>query len=102
MVSDSMVRRYEPDGSDGLPGTEATFQPVLVLVRGGADQGRRIAEGRYVFEKMITYANQGAVRRRSARPARRSANLPQELIHLALSAPPATSDRALSESCQPP
>lgn len=25
LVSDSLVRRYEPDGSDGLPGSEGTF-----------------------------------------------------------------------------
>jgi GH15 family glucan-1,4-alpha-glucosidase len=72
LVSDNLVRRYEPDGSEGLPGSEGTFnlcsfRYVEALTRTG-----RIDEGRYVFEKMLATPTTWACSpRRSARPARR-------------------------------
>ncbi len=74
LVSDSLVRRYEPDGSDGLPGSEATFNLCSFWYVEALTQAGRTAEGQYVFEKMLTYANHvGPVRRKSGRPARRRA-----------------------------
>ena len=57
LVSDSLVRRYEPDGSDGLPGSEATFNLCSFWYVEALTQAGRTAEGQYVFEKMLTYAN---------------------------------------------
>jgi GH15 family glucan-1,4-alpha-glucosidase len=72
LVSDSLVRRFEPDGSDGLPGSEGTFNLCSFWYVEALTRAGRIAEGRYVFEKMLTYAATWACsRRRSARPAGR-------------------------------
>ena len=59
LVSDSLVHRYQigTGASDGVSGGEGTFNMctfwlVEVLTRSG-----RLQEARFIFEKMLTYAN---------------------------------------------
>ena len=103
LVSDSLVRRYEPDGSDGLSGSEGTFNLcsfwyVEALARAG-----RIDEGRYVFEKMLTHANHVGLFAEEIGPAGDAlGNFPQAFTHLALISAAYNLDRALqSEWPQP-
>ena len=86
LVSDSLVRRYEPDGSDGLPGTEGTFNLCSFWYVEALTRAGRIAEGRYVFEKMLTYANHVGLYAEEIDPPSGAllGNVPQGLVHLAL------------------
>jgi GH15 family glucan-1,4-alpha-glucosidase len=97
LVADSLVRRNELDGSDGMPGSEGTFNLssfwcVEALTRAG-----RIAEGRYVFEKMLTHANHVGLFTEEIGPAGEArGNFPQAFTHLALISAATNLDRALS------
>jgi GH15 family glucan-1,4-alpha-glucosidase len=75
IVSDSLVYRYELGKAvgDGLPGVEGTFSVctfwlVEVLARAG-----RVDEARFIFEKMLTYANHLGLYAERNRTNRRSA-----------------------------
>ena len=57
LVTDSLVRRYETDGSDGIDGEEGTFNLCSFWYVEALTRSGRIGEGRYVFEKMLTFAN---------------------------------------------
>ena len=57
LVSDSLVRRYATDGSDGLTGDEGTFNLCSFWYVEALTRAGRVAEARLVFEKMLTYAN---------------------------------------------
>jgi GH15 family glucan-1,4-alpha-glucosidase len=84
LVSDSLVRRYETDGSDGLPGSEGTFNLCSFWYVEALTQAGRIAEGRYVFEKMLTYANHVGLFAEEIGPASEAlGNFPQAFTHLA-------------------
>jgi GH15 family glucan-1,4-alpha-glucosidase len=97
LVSDSLVRRYEPDGSDGLPGTEGTFNLCSFWYVEALTRPGRIAEGRYVFEKMLTYANHVGLFAEEIGPAGEAlGNLRQAFTHLALISAAFNLDRALS------
>jgi hypothetical protein len=102
LVSDSLVRRYEPDGSDGLAGSEGTFNLcsfwyVEALARAG-----RIQEGRYVFEKMLTHANHVGLFAEEIGPAGDAlGNFPQAFTHLALISAADSLDRAMSSELPP-
>ena len=54
LVTDSLVRRYETDGSDGLDGDEGTFNLCSFWYVEALTRAGRIGESRYVFEKMLT------------------------------------------------
>jgi pentatricopeptide repeat protein len=100
--SSGLVRRYEPDGSDGLPGSEGTFNLcsfwyVEALARAG-----RIQEGRYVFEKMLTHANHVGLFAEEIGPAGDAlGNFPQAFTHLALISAADSLDRAMSSELRP-
>jgi GH15 family glucan-1,4-alpha-glucosidase len=87
LVSDSLVYRYKPRGSamDGLPGSEGTFSActfwlVEVLSRSG-----RLHEARYIFEKMLTYANHlGLYAEEIGAQGEALGNFPQAFTHLGL------------------
>jgi GH15 family glucan-1,4-alpha-glucosidase len=87
LVSDSLVYRYKPTGehADGLPGTEGTFSActfwlVEVLSRCG-----RVREARFIFEKMLTYANHvGLYAEQIGKSGQALGNYPQAFTHLAL------------------
>jgi len=96
-VSDSLVRRYETDGSDGLAGGEGTFNLCSFWYVEALTRAGRIAEGRYVFEKMLTYANHvGLYAEEIGWSAEALGNFPQAFTHLALISAAANLDRALS------
>jgi GH15 family glucan-1,4-alpha-glucosidase len=97
LVSDSLVRRYEPDGSDGLPGSEGTFNLCSFWYVEALTRAGRIAEGRYIFEKMLTHANHVGLFAEEIGPAGEAlGNFPQAFTHLALISAAYNLDRALS------
>jgi len=103
LVSDSLVRRYEPDGSDGLPGGEGTFNLCSFWYVEALTRAGRIDEGRYIFEKMLTYANHVGLFAEEIGPAGEAlGNFPQAFTHLALISAAYNLDRALSVEPLPP
>ena len=87
LVSDSLVHRYEPGkaAGDGLPGREGTFSMctfwlVEVLARAG-----RLDDARFIFEKMLTYANHVGLYAEEIGPTGEAlGNFPQAFTHLGL------------------
>jgi GH15 family glucan-1,4-alpha-glucosidase len=86
LVSDSLVYRYDPTASpDGLLGHEGTFSMctfwyVETLARAG-----RLADARFVFEKMLTYGNHlGLYAEELGLHGEQLGNFPQAFTHLAL------------------
>jgi len=103
LVTDSLVRRYETDGSDGLQGSEGTFNLCSFWYVEALTQAGRIDEGRYVFEKMLTYANHVGLFAEEIGPAGEAlGNFPQAFTHLALISAAFNLDRALSGELPPP
>ena len=99
LVNDSLVRRYETDGSDGLDGDEGTFNLCSFWYVEALTRAGRITESRYVFEKMLTYANHVGLFAEEIGPAGGAlGNFPQAFTHLALISAAANLDRALSGS----
>ena len=102
LVSDSLVRRYEPDGSDGLPGSEGTFNLCSFWYVEALTRAGRIAEGRYVFEKMLTHANHvGLFAEEIGQSGEALGNFPQAFTHLALISAATNLDRALGGNLSP-
>ena len=99
LVSDSLVYRYKTRGTetDGLPGAEGTFSTctfwlVEVLSRCG-----RLREARYIFEKMLTYANHLGLYAEEIGPTGDAlGNFPQAFTHLGLISAALDLDRNLS------
>ncbi len=97
LASDSLVRRYEPDGSDGLPGSEGTFNLCSFWYVEALTRAGRIAESRYVFEKMLTHANHvGLFAEEIGQSGEALGNFPQAFTHLALISAATNLDRALA------
>jgi GH15 family glucan-1,4-alpha-glucosidase len=100
LVSDSLVYRYEIGRAtgDGLPGKEGTFSIctfwlVEVLARMG-----KIGEARFVFEKMLTYANHVGLYAEEIGPTGEAmGNFPQAFTHLGLINAASTLNRALDK-----
>lgn len=104
LVSDSLVYRYRlgSEGSDGLPGGEGTFSVctfwlVEVLSRAG-----RMREARYIFEKMLTYANHVGLFAEEIGPTGEAlGNFPQAFTHLGLISAALDLDRQLNVKRHP-
>ena len=104
LVSDSLVYRYQlgAEGTDGLPGTEGTFSMctfwlVEVLARSG-----RLREARFIFEKMLTYANHLGLYAEEIGPTGEAlGNFPQAFTHLGLISAALALDQQLSKDKQP-
>ena len=102
LVSGSLVRRYEPDGSDGLPGSEGTFNLCSFWYVEALTRAERITESRYVFEKMLTHANHVGLFAEEIGPAGEArGNFPQAFTHLALISAATNLDRALAGELHP-
>ncbi len=102
LVSDSLVRRYEADGSDGLPGSEGTFNLCSFWYVEALTRAGRITEGRYVFEKMLTHANHVGLFAEEIGPAGEAlGNFPQAFTHLALISAATSLDRVLAGEALP-
>jgi GH15 family glucan-1,4-alpha-glucosidase len=102
LASDSLVSRYAATGLDGITGDDGivqgegtfnlcSFWYVEALTRAG-----RIREARWVFEKMLTYANHlGLYAEQIGASGEALGNFPQAFTHLALISAAVNLDRAL-------
>jgi GH15 family glucan-1,4-alpha-glucosidase len=102
LASDSLVNRYAGSGVDGITGHDGiaegegtfnlcSFWYVEALTRAG-----RVREARWIFEKMLTYANHlGLYAEQIGASGEALGNFPQAFTHLALISAAANLDRAL-------
>jgi GH15 family glucan-1,4-alpha-glucosidase len=103
LVSDSLVHRYDvaraPDGIQGDEGTFniCTFWLVEALLRSaGRTHPERLREARYVFERMLGYANPLGLYAEETGPTGEAlGNFPQAFTHLSLISAAVNLDRAL-------
>jgi GH15 family glucan-1,4-alpha-glucosidase len=86
LVSDSLVYRYDPEASpDGLRGSEGTFNLCSFLYVEALARTGRLAQARYAFDKMLTYANHVGLFAEELGPSgEQLGNFPQAFTHLAL------------------
>jgi len=98
LVSDSLVHRYRigESADDGLTGNEGTFSMCTFwLVEALASAGR-MDEARFIFEKMLTYANHlGLYAEQIGSSGEALGNFPQALTHLGLISAAVHLDRKL-------
>jgi GH15 family glucan-1,4-alpha-glucosidase len=96
LTSDSLVSRYAVTGHDGLSGGEGTFNLCSFWYVEALTRAGRVKEARYVFEKMLTYANHlGLYAEQIGSSGEALGNFPQALTHLALISAAVNLDRAL-------
>jgi GH15 family glucan-1,4-alpha-glucosidase len=103
LVEDSLVHRYRIGRAapDGLPGQEGTFCMCTFwyaecLARSGDPQ-----QGRFIFEKMLGYANHAGLYAEELGPAgEHLGNFPQAFTHLGLISAAHALDRALEDRSQ--
>jgi GH15 family glucan-1,4-alpha-glucosidase len=96
LTSDSLVSRYALTGHDGLSGGEGTFNLCSFWYVEALTRAGRVKEARYVFEKMLTYANHlGLYAEQIGSSGEALGNFPQALTHLALISAAVNLDRAL-------
>jgi GH15 family glucan-1,4-alpha-glucosidase len=100
LVSDSLVYRYNPSASpDGLPGAEGTFSICSFWYVDALTRSGRLQKARYVFDKMLTYANHLGLYSEEIGPAgEQLGNFPQAFSHLSLIGAATTLDAALGDS----
>ncbi|MGV9273705.1 glycoside hydrolase family 15 protein [Streptomyces griseosporeus] len=100
LVSDSLVYRYDPAASpDGLRGSEGTFNLCSFFYVEALARSGRIAQARYAFDKMLTYANHVGLFAEEIGPSgEQLGNFPQAFTHLAL----VTAAMALDEELDRP
>jgi GH15 family glucan-1,4-alpha-glucosidase len=100
LVSDSLVYRYDPNASpDGLPGSEGTFSICSFWYVDALARAGKLDKARYVFEKMLTYANHLGLYSEEIGPAgEQLGNFPQAFSHLALIGAANTLEHALGAS----
>ncbi len=86
LVSDSLVYRYNPSASpDGLTGDEGTFSICTFWYVDALARSGRLEQARYVFEKMLTYANHvGLFSEEISSTGDQLGNFPQAFSHLSL------------------
>jgi GH15 family glucan-1,4-alpha-glucosidase len=89
LVSDSLVYRYELDGKlatrDGLTGHEGTFSMCTFWLVDALARAERLEEARFIFEKMLTYANHlGLYSEEISATGSALGNFPQAFTHLGL------------------
>ncbi|WP_353807162.1 glycoside hydrolase family 15 protein [Agromyces sp. SYSU T00194] len=86
LVSDSLVYRYNPSASpDGLRGSEGTFTLCSFWYVDALARSGRTGDARYIFEKMLTYANHlGLFAEEIGLTGEQLGNFPQAFSHLAL------------------
>jgi pentatricopeptide repeat protein len=98
LVSDSLVYRYNPSASpDGLTGNEGTFSICTFWYVDALARSGRVEKARYVFEKMLTYANHVGLFSEEIGPTgEQLGNFPQAFSHLSLIGAAVQLDRALN------
>jgi GH15 family glucan-1,4-alpha-glucosidase len=102
LVSNSLVYRYNvEESSDGLPGTEGTFNIctfwlVEAMTRAGRKDRKRLEDARLIFEQMLGHANHlGLYAEEIGLSGEALGNFPQGFTHLALISAAFNLDRAL-------
>jgi GH15 family glucan-1,4-alpha-glucosidase len=103
LVSDSLVYRYDPSASpDGLPGSEGTFSICTFWYVDALARSGRTEQARYIFEKMLTYANHLGLYSEEIGPTgEQLGNFPQAFSHLSLISAAVTLDGALNREFAP-
>jgi len=89
LVSDSLVYRYQLHGEiftdDGLSGGEGTFSMCTFWLVEALSRAGRLEDARFVFEKMMTYANHVGLYSEQISPTGQAlGNFPQAFTHLGL------------------
>jgi GH15 family glucan-1,4-alpha-glucosidase len=94
------VYRYNPSASpDGLPGSEGTFSICSFWYVDALARAGRLEKARYVFEKMLTYANHLGLYSEEIGPTgEQLGNFPQAFSHLSLIGAAVSLDRTLGDS----
>ncbi|MEZ5352452.1 MAG: glycoside hydrolase family 15 protein [Bryobacteraceae bacterium] len=98
LVSDSLVYRYllNEEQNDGLPGREGTFSMCSFWLVEALTRAGRLEEARFVFEKMLTYANHLGLYSEEIGPCGEAlGNFPQAFTHLGLISAAYTLNRKL-------
>lgn len=98
LVSDSLVHRYElgRGAGDGLSGGEGTFSICTFWLVEALARAGRVNEARFIFEKMLTYANHlGLYAEEIGASGEALGNFPQAFTHLGLISAAFALDRAL-------
>ena len=98
LVSDSLVHRYERGrgAGDGLTGSEGTFNMCTFWLVEALTRAGRLEEARFVFEKMLTYANHlGLYAEEIGRSGEALGNFPQAFTHMGLISAAFNLDRRL-------
>jgi GH15 family glucan-1,4-alpha-glucosidase len=100
LVSDSLVHRYEiGEGvGDGLTGSEGTFNMCTFWLVEALTRAGYLAEARYIFEKMLTYANHLGLYAEEIGPNGEAlGNFPQAFTHISLISAAFNLDRRLNQ-----
>ena len=98
LCSDSLVHRYEigRGAGDGLSGQEGTFSICTFWLVEALARAGRLVEARFLFEKMLTYANHLGLYSEEIGPSGEAlGNFPQAFTHLGLISAAFCLDRAL-------
>ncbi|MEZ5402004.1 MAG: glycoside hydrolase family 15 protein [Bryobacteraceae bacterium] len=98
LVSDSLVYRYllNDEHSDGLTGREGTFSMCSFWLVEALTRAGRLDEARFIFEKMLTYANHLGLYSEEIGPCGEAlGNFPQAFTHLGLISAAYTLNRKL-------
>jgi GH15 family glucan-1,4-alpha-glucosidase len=100
LVSDSLVYRYDPAASpDGLQGSEGTFSLCTYWYVDALARAGRVDEARFIFEKMLTYANHlGLYSEEIGDTGEQLGNFPQAFTHLSLINAAIELDRRLDDA----
>ena len=100
LVSDSLVHRYEigKGAGDGLTGSEGTFNMCTFWLVEALTRAGYVAEARYIFEKMLTYANHLGLYSEEIGPNGEAlGNFPQAFTHISLISAAFNLDRRLNQ-----
>jgi GH15 family glucan-1,4-alpha-glucosidase len=87
LVSDSLVHRYQigKGAGDELSGREGTFSMCTFWLVEALNRAGRVEEARFIFEKMLTYANHLGLYAEEIGPSGEAlGNFPQAFTHLGL------------------
>jgi GH15 family glucan-1,4-alpha-glucosidase len=98
LVSDSLVHRYQigEGAGDGLSGNEGTFSMCTFWLVEALTRAGRLDEARFIFEKMLTYANHLGLYAEEIGPSGEAlGNFPQAFTHLGLISAAYNLDRAM-------
>jgi GH15 family glucan-1,4-alpha-glucosidase len=98
LVSDSLVYRYEigKAAGDGLTGLEGTFNMCTFWLVEALTRAGYVEQARYIFEKMLTYANHLGLYGEEIGPSGETlGNFPQAFTHMSLISAAFNLDRRL-------